>query len=134
LIVVDSSALIAIFKGEIEAPIFRSALSQAALAVMAAPTKIEFMMVAGGRFGQDGLVAAQALLESSGIAVQDWTEVLSNRAVEAFMRYGKGRHPAKLNFGDCMSYALAKSLNAPLLYKGDNFAKTDIKSAAAASA
>ncbi len=52
-------------------------------------------------------------------------------AQEAFLRYGKGRHPAKLNFGDCMSYALAKALDVPLLYKGEDFAATDIESALA---
>lgn len=55
-------------------------------------------------------------------------------AAEAFLRFGKGRHPARLNLGDCFSYALAKSLNAPLLYKGDDFAKTDIVSAATTDA
>ena len=50
--------------------------------------------------------------------------------MEAFQRFGKGRHPAALNFGDCMAYALAKSLDAPLLYKGDDFALTDVRAAA----
>ena len=134
MIVVDSSALIAIVKNENDATHFHSALATASKLVMGAPTKIELMLVAGGRFGRDGLVRTQTLLDSSGITIHDWTEDLSDQAVEAFMRYGKGQHPAKLNFGDCMSYALAKSLNAPLLYKGEDFAKTDIKSAAAASA
>jgi ribonuclease VapC len=134
LIVVDSSAVIAILQGEDDGQAFQTALSAASVAVMGAPTKIEVMIVAGGRYGQPGMTAAQALLDRSGIVVHDWTEDLSNQAVSAFMRYGKGQHPAKLNFGDCMAYALAKSLNAPLLFKRDDFAKTDIIPAATASA
>jgi ribonuclease VapC len=129
LIVVDSSALIAIVNGEDDAGSFRSVLAAAPKSIMGAPTKIELMMVAGGRLGRAGIESAQTLLDSLRIETPDWTEVLSDHAVAAFMRYGKGRHPAKLNFGDCMSYALAKSLDAPLLFKGDDFSKTDIRSA-----
>ena len=83
----------------------------------------------GGRFGRPGLLVAQDLLDENGIETVDWTNSLADIATEAFMRFGKGRHKASLNFGDCMAYALAKSLDAPLLYKGDDFAKTDIESA-----
>jgi ribonuclease VapC len=80
--------------------------------------------------GQDGIELAQELMDSLRIETTPFTQTLADLAVDAFMRYGKGRsHPAKLNFGDCMAYALAKSLNAPLLYKGGDFALTDVKSA-----
>ena len=86
-------------------------------------------MVMGGRYGPDGIVELNLLIEANDIEVVSWTSELADAAAEAFLRFGKGRHPAKLNFGDCMAYALAKSLDAPLLYKGDDFARTDIRSA-----
>ena len=86
-------------------------------------------MVMGGRFGWDGIVELQSLIAANSIEVISWTEELADVAADAFLRFGKGRHSAKLNFGDCMAYALAKSLDAPLLYKGADFARTDIRSA-----
>lgn len=87
-------------------------------------------MVAVGKAGSLGRRRAEIVISSAEVEVMalqpsDW-----QFAVDAFMRFGRGRgHSAKLNFGDCMAYALAKSLNAPLLYKGDDFAQTDIRSA-----
>lgn len=85
------------------------------------------MMVAGGRFGADGIGLAQDLIDSCSIEVADWTEALSDIATQAFLRFGKGRHSAGLNFGDCMAYALAKSLDVPLFYKGNDFAKAGVR-------
>ena len=70
-----------------------------------------------------------ALLRSSGIAIEPVTEEQAHRAHQAFCDYGKGRHPAGLNFGDCFAYALAKVTGEPLLFKGEDFAKTDVVSA-----
>lgn len=67
-----------------------------------------------------------ALLETLEIAILPWTIDHARLAAEAHLRFGRGRHSASLNYGDCMAYALAKSLNAPLLYKGDDFGNTDI--------
>lgn len=86
-------------------------------------------MVAVGRKAEPGRNMAEALLARFNISVVSWNDSHASIAADAFVRFGKGRHDAKLNFGDCMSYALAKSLDAPLLYKGDDFSKTDIKSA-----
>lgn len=97
--------------------------------LIGAPTKFELLLVLGRPFGSQGLSIAAGLIESYGIEVCDWTSQLADIAGQALVSYGKGRHPAQLNFGDCMAYALAKSLNAPLLYKGGDFAKTDIRSA-----
>ena len=70
------------------------------------------------------------ILSRPGIRIEPWTDRHADIAQDAFTRYGKGQgHPAQLNFGDCMSYALAKSLDMPLLYKGGDFALTDIRSA-----
>ena len=132
MIVIDTSALMAVLLDEDEAALFAEKLAASA-PVIAAPTKLELLIVAHGRLGPNGVSHARALLHTQLIDVVEWTPALSDAAFQAFLLFGKGQHPAKLNFGDCMSYALAKSLNAPLLYKGEDFAKTGIKSAAAAS-
>lgn len=87
-------------------------------------------MVAIGRKRVEAKVVVLDLLEQYRIDVVNFTDPLAILAVEAFDRYGKGRHKAGLNFGDCMAYALAKSLDAPLLFKGGDFALTDIRPAA----
>ncbi len=89
-------------------------------------------MVAVGKAGADGRERAEHFLTANPIEIVAVKPDHWPIAVDAFMQFGRGRgHPAKLNFGDCMAYALAKSLNAPLLYKGDDFALTDIRSALA---
>ncbi|MCY7272069.1 MAG: type II toxin-antitoxin system VapC family toxin [Sphingomonas bacterium] len=94
---------------------------------MAAPTKFELFMVATGRRSDQGQKAADLLVVEYRIEIIDWTDALADLAIEAFRRFGKGRHKAALNFGDCMAYALAKSLDAPLLYKGNDFTLTDLR-------
>ncbi len=96
---------------------------------MAAPTKLELMMVAIGRKRESGKKIAELIFHQYEIEIFDWTNEHANIATEAFLRFGKGRHPAALNFGDCMSYAIAKHMDAPLLYKGGDFSKTDIRPA-----
>lgn len=129
MIVVDTSAIMAIFNDEPEAPEIAALLSSGEALCMAAPTRLELIMVAVGRKDEPGRDTAEALLARFGISVATWTDDHASIASEAFLRFGKRRHKANLNFGDCMSYALAKSLNAPLLFKGDDFALTDITSA-----
>jgi ribonuclease VapC len=129
LIVVDSSPLIAILKDESDGPDSWQIIADADRILLGAANKLEVMMVATGHYGLDGKQVAQALLDRCNIRVVPVTEDLADLATDAFMRFGKGRHKADLNFGDCMAYALAKSLDAPLLYKGEDFSKTDIKSA-----
>ena len=131
MIVVDTSALIAMLIDEPEAVPFLSAIIDDGDAVAAAPTAFEFMMVAQGeRLNRADADIATVL---ANVRIVPWTPPLADIAQVAFLKFGKGRHPAKLNFGDCMSYALAKSLNCPLLFKGDDFAQTDIVSALAVS-
>ena len=130
MIVCDSSPLVAIFLGENDADSYIAAMSKSDNIVIGAPNKLEVSMVMGGRFGLAGINEVQLFLEINNIKVLSWTDELANTAARAFLRFGKGRnHPAKLNFGDCMAYALAKSLNAPLLFKGKDFAQTDVRSA-----
>lgn len=127
MIVVDSSALIAILQGEPEARSLLDRMVSAERLAIGAPTKFEALMVATRK--PNGPADIEDLLNHTGCETSDWTEALVSEAHRAFVLFGKGRHPAKLNFGDCMAYALAKSLDAPLLYKGEDFAKTDIKAA-----
>jgi ribonuclease VapC len=130
LIVLDSSPLVAVMLREVDADHYKDAVRQADRLYITAPNKLEVMMVVGGKMGQNGIALVQELIGNLQIETVPFTEVLADRAADAFLRYGKGQnHPAKLNFGDCIAYALAKSLDAPLLYKGDDFAKTDIRSA-----
>lgn len=86
------------------------------------------MVAQGNRIGRT-TADTEALLARPRFRIVPWSDALVAIARDAFLTYGKGRHPAGLNFGDCMSYALAKSLDAPLLYKGEDFAKTDVRSA-----
>ena len=129
MIVVDTSALIAMLCDEPEAEAFTRAIFVARIGTIAAPTALEFFMVAEGQRARFSS-APQDILARSGIVIESWTAEHLAIARNAFARYGKGQgHPAQLNFGDCMSYALAKSLDVPLLYKGGDFARTDIISA-----
>jgi ribonuclease VapC len=82
-----------------------------------------------GRDGEDGLRDLDLLIARFRIEIVPFTEAQAWLARQAFKRYGKGRHPAKLNFGDCMSYALAKETGEELLFKGPDFALTDIAAA-----
>lgn len=125
MIVIDTSALIAILQDEPESALLLDALEKTSHCLIGAPTKFETLLVAAKR--PTGQADVRAVLRSLQCEVADWTNDLADIAAEAFLRYGKGRHPAALNFGDCMAYALAKSLDAPLLFKGDDFNKTDIR-------
>lgn len=85
-------------------------------------------MVVTVRLGPAGTEALEDLIEACGIVVQPADLALAEAAFAAWQRFGKGRHPAGLNFGDCFSYALAARCNAGLLFKGDDFTHTDLQS------
>ena len=125
-IVVDSSAIIAILLKEPERALFVSVLDDSPDACCSAVTFVETFMVAMGRVPNFTFDRYIALMDGFGIRRIPVDEEQSVMSAQAFLRFGKGRHPAKLNLGDCFSYALAKSLNAPLLYKGEDFGRTDI--------
>ena len=130
MIAIDSSALVAILQNEPDALLFAEAIGAADLAVVSAVTCFETSMVLAGRV-QDETAwrPLDALIARAQIEIVPFDAEQAGLAREAFLRYGKGRHAAGLNFGDCAAYALAKSKGAPLLYKGADFAKTDIVSA-----
>ena len=96
---------------------------------MSAATFVETSMVVESRFGPDGLRVLDLFISKAGIGLVPVDTDQAYIARQAFQKFGKGRHPAALNFGDCFSYALAKSLGMPLLFKGNDFALTDIASA-----
>jgi ribonuclease VapC len=129
LIVVDTSALVAILLNEDGWMEYFTKIVEADRAIIGAPTKFEFLMVSKGRISESGIADADALISAHHINVVDWTAKFADVAGQAFVRFGKGQHKAALNFGDCMAYALAKSLDAPLLFKGNDFSQTDVKCA-----
>jgi ribonuclease VapC len=131
MIVVDTSAVIAILLDEPERVAFRTTIMNAPAAIMSSATMIEARMVAYGRGGQVLLTKFDSVIEALAIEIVPLGLAEIDAAHTAFVAYGKGSgHPAQLNFGDLFSYALAKSRGIPLLFKGDDFAQTDIASIA----
>ena len=130
--VIDSSALLAIVFGEADAPSFIDAIGRAFESSTAiyipAPVLVEAGVVADQRARGEQL---DALIDRMEAEIAPLNERVARIARKAFEEFGRGRHQARLNFGDCMSYATARYLQLPLLYKGDDFKKTDIDSALA---
>ena len=122
--VVDSSAVIAILENEPEARRFSERIAEATPARMSVVSFVETSMVMYGRRG--GTRDVDDLLATLKIELVDLDHAQALLALDAFARYGKGQHPARLNLGDLFSYALAKQLGEPLLFKGGDFAVTDI--------
>jgi ribonuclease VapC len=121
--IVDASALIAMLRGEPEAEIFRDKLLLSARNRMSPVNLVEARLVAE-RFGAQSQL--DTILRSTAIELSSVDEGQANAAFGAFLRYGKGRHPAALNLGDLFAYALAKVTGEPLLFKGNDFARTDL--------
>lgn len=130
--IIDSSALVAIMLAEPDATRYLGALAAAKEARMSAATYVETGIVAdSSRNTADGR-RLDALLREARITVEPVTETQAAIARQAYRDFGRGSgHPAALNFGDCFAYALAKDLGEPLLFKGDDFTHTDIRSALA---
>jgi ribonuclease VapC len=123
--VIDTSALLAILQDEPERRRFNEAIEMAEARRVSAATFVECSIVIESRFGAEGLRDLDRLLERAEIAIAPVDVQQGRVARGAFARYGKGRHAAGLNFGDCFSYALASVLGEPLLFKGEDFARTD---------
>ncbi len=128
MIVVDASALVAIAQAEPEEISFLAVLMETDIAYLSPINYVETGLVLTRR----GLIPDQRRLDlwlaNVNVSVREDVD-LGAHALDTYLRYGKGFHPARLNLADCFAYALAKTLNVPLLYKGDDFAKTDIRSA-----
>ncbi len=123
--VVDSSALVAILFNEPEAVEFSELIFQAEQARISTASVLETSIVLEGRY-EPGEFDLDANIERLDVTVVPFDEPTLLLARLAFRQYGKGRHPAGLNFGDCISYATARRFQEPLLYKGRDFARTDI--------
>ena len=131
MIAVDTSAIVAILRGESEANLFAGIIGESDRCFFSAVGLFEASMVMIGR-GQSALAQGlDILIGELAIEIVPFDEEQARQSRAAFVRFGKGRHPAALNFGDCVSYALARSLGLPLLFKGTDFARTDVISAAA---
>lgn len=127
MIAVDTSALVAIALGEPEAGAFAAAIQRADRALVSTVSVVEARMVVHGRRGQRAVLLLDELLALPPFECVAPGPAEADTAYAAFVLYGKGSgHPAGLNFGDVFSYALAKGRGVPLLFKGDDFARTDI--------
>jgi ribonuclease VapC len=113
--------------GEPEAPKYAKALAADPVRLVAAPTMLEASIVCLKRLGEDGLTELDAFAFKTGLEIVPFDKSLLTLASKAFRQFGKGIHPANLNFGDCFSYALAKYTVDALLFKGSDFSKTDLK-------
>jgi ribonuclease VapC len=124
--VIDASALVAIALDEAERLPFSLAIAADPVRLVSTGTLLESAMVLISRKGDVAADALQTFVRRMDISAEPFTEDQLALATAAFRRFGKGRHAAGLNFGDCMTYALAKATGERLLYKGDDFSKTDI--------
>ena len=132
MIAVDTSAVVAIVFGEPERPAFLEAIRGATRALISSVSVVELKMVVYGRRGPRGVVLVDDMLRLPVFEVVSPTALETEAAFGAFVVFGKGNgHPAALNFGDVFSYALAKVRGLPLLFKGADFAETDIQPAVA---
>lgn len=124
--VIDTSAIVAILFDEPERSALTSAIEQADTRYMTTATFVEASIVVEARHGTDGLRELDLLVERAEIELIAVDPTQAREARRAWSRFGKGRHPAALNYGDCFSYALATTESRPLLCKGDDFARTDV--------
>lgn len=124
--IVDTSALVAILYGEDEAASFAEVIQHADLCRLSVANYLELTMVIEKQLGPEGTRHAENFVRRAGIQIEPITVEQGLIARQAFFDFGKGRHKAQLNFGDCFAYALAKAVDEPLLFKGNDFKHTDV--------
>jgi ribonuclease VapC len=124
--VIDSSAILAILQNEPERHAFNVTIAAADQRSLSATSLVELSIVIGARYGADAQIDLDAFLNTAQIEIISINRGQAELARLAFTQFGKGRHRAALNFGDCFSYALAIWLDQPLLFKGDDFCHTDL--------
>ena len=127
--IVDTSAVMAVLFGEHEAKRFNEAIAHSTHCRMSVVNFVEAAIVLESRSGIEAGIALDAFLGESDIELVPVTVEQTRAARRAWRRFGKGNHPAGLNFGDCFAYALAEEMREPLLFKGRDFALTDIEAA-----
>ena len=127
--IVDTSALLAILQAEPESRLLAEAIEAASRPTISVVSFVEASIVLDARHGSAGRDRLDRVMRESGIEIAPVDIEQAQIAREAFRDFGKGRHSARLNCGDCFSYALARQRREPLLFKGDDFARTDIRPA-----
>ena len=125
--ILDSSAIVCLVEEEEGHADLMDVVSAASVVAVGAPTLFETAIVLIARDGMAGRAALSVFLEQNEILSLPFDGHHATIAAEAFLRYGKGRHPARLNYGDCMTYATARLADAPLLCVGEDFARTDLR-------
>ena len=125
--ILDSSAVVALLLKDPDHALLRQKIIAADVIGIGAPTLVEAGIVLSARMGQDARGMLARFIDENEIIVIPFTEGHYGMAMSAWMKYGKGRHPASLNLGDCLSYALAKIADMPLLCIGNDFPQTDLK-------
>jgi ribonuclease VapC len=128
--IVDSSAVLAILFNEDDAERYARAISEADSRRMSAANFVEAAIVVEVQTREGGTRQFDAFFRRAGITIEPVTEEQAHVARQAYTDFGKGRHPAGLNFGDCFAYALAKVTGEPLLFKGGGFGEPDVQAAA----
>jgi ribonuclease VapC len=127
--VIDTSAIVAIALNEPEAGTFEQRIAESPVRLISAATVLEAAMVIETRLGEPGGVELDLWLLKAGVEIVAVDAEQADQARRAWRRFGKGRHPAGLNFGDCFSYALSALTQESLLFKGEDFSRTDIEAA-----
>jgi ribonuclease VapC len=126
-VILDSSAIIAILQQEPDAMLLAKAIEAAAIRKIATPTYLETCIVLTSRRGKAAIAEFEELLVRTNTEIVPFDQSAAQMAFDAYVKFGKGRnHPAQLNFGDCISYAVSKVEMMPLLFKGDDFRHTDV--------
>jgi len=127
LMVIDTSAIMAAIAGEPDGPRYREAIRTAHVRLLSAVTMLEAEIVLFTRLGAAAVTLSRELIDQAPIVIVPFDEVLAEAAFGAYRTYGKGQgHPAQLNIIDCAAYALARARGLPLLFKGDDFGRTDV--------
>ncbi len=127
--VIDTSALVAILLGEPACDALIDAIERADVRALSAATLLEASIVIFARHGLDGIENLDLLVERLNLSLHAFDGAQVAIARNGFRRFGKGHHPAALNFGDCFAYALATYLDRPLLFTGNDFSQTDVRAA-----
>ena len=124
--VIDTSALLAVLQDEPERRVFNEAIEAAESRRISAANFVESSIVIEARYGAEGVRELDQFLETAAVEIAAVDGEQGRAARRAFQRFGRGRHAAGLNFGDCFAYALATVLGEPLLFKGTDFSRTDV--------
>lgn len=127
--IIDTSALLAILFAEADAERYAGAIAEAELRLISAANYLEAGIVVDNQIGAAAGRQLDALISRAGVGVEAVTREQADIARQAYLEFGRGNHPADLNFGDCFAYALSKVTGLPLLFKGDDFSETDVSAA-----